>query len=152
MCGMCCGKISYLYLTDVVRHAIMGVCKNECGVLLLRITLLLEEKAIKLCYQEFRGLGIIVVRLFILRFAFIRRPEALTPEPLSDATIRESTGERPVSPNKNKRMSVTRREKNIPRPKLLELANDCDHLLKHEWPAGHVDMSTPSWRTGQGAL
>lgn len=65
-----------------------------------------KKKVIKLCYQELRGLGIIVVRVFILRFAIIRRPEALTPEPLSDATIRESTGERPVFPNKHKRMSV----------------------------------------------
>lgn len=80
-------------------------------VLLLRITLLLREKEIKLCYQELCGLGIIVVSLFILRFAIIRRPEALILGPLSDATIRESTGKRPVFPNENKRMSVTCSEK-----------------------------------------
>ncbi|KAG9679874.1 hypothetical protein KCU87_g155, partial [Aureobasidium melanogenum] len=57
-----------------------------------------------LCYQELCGLGIIVVSLFILRFAIIRRPEALILGPLSDATIRESTGKRPVFPNENKRI------------------------------------------------
>lgn len=70
-----------------------------------------KKKRLSCVMKSSMGWVSFVVRLFILRFAIIRRPEALTPEPLSDATIRESTGERPVFPNKNKRMSVTRREK-----------------------------------------